>query len=581
MRYEELQSAFSDHPRFCRESLVVENERRQVVPMIEQPGQARLTAVIKKEREARRPVRVIYLKSRRIMATTGTASHLFKGTAFDAGVHTLVMAHSDDSVKEIFPVYKRFYDKYLPFGLSEDPPPPGEEDYAITMGASRALTQEIYWEHGGDPDSSYIKIHTAGSLNYGRGTRFTNVHFSEFPYYADSAATMRSVMSAVPALPDTTVVIEGTAKTIGDQFQHMCIEAIEKRGEWVFVFMGWWEHPLNRYPLAVSPERFQDSLTREEGELRGKYNLALEQIAWRRFKISSEFPNDLQGFKREHPATPEEAFTASARNRFSIPHINRIVVRREALKGELGIDEIGNEKRIVFLPNDTGALSIYRMPERGRLYAAGADPSGGADANDGKGTPDPDWAVCEIGDRDTGEEAAVLRLRCMPGEFGRYVHRLAKFYNNAQVALERTGAGIGSLEALLNEQYPSSLIYHRPMAADQDPAVSSDKIGWQTDEVSRQQLVSLLDDAIRAASIYVNDPAVARELMTFIINPRGKAEAQKGGHDDCVIALALRCVVMARMPRPIVAANPLIPKLQRYGQKVERDSRGQIVKLRR
>ncbi len=580
MNYDELQRAFADHTRFCRESLVVENERRQIVPMILQPGQVRLRQAIDKERKAGRPARVLYLKSRRIMATTGTAAEFFRTTAFSAGVHTLVMAHTDDSVKEIFPVYKRFHDHYLPFGLSEDPPPAGGQEYAITMGPSRALAQEIYWEHGGDPESSYIKIHTAGSVNFGRGTRFTNVHFSEFPYYPDPAATMRSVMSAVPALPDTSAVIEGTAKTIGDLFQHMCLEALEHRGEWVFVFMGWWEHPLNRMPLPVRPDVFQDSLSREERELMGRYNLDLLQLCWRRYKISSEFPNDTQGFKREHPATPEEAFSASSRNRFSIPHINRMPIQRNALAGELQYDEIGDEKRLVFLPNETGPLTVFRMPEKGRIYACGADPSGGADVNLGKGTADPDWAVAHIGDRDTGEQCAVLRLRSMPGEFGRLVYRLLRWYHNAQCAIERTGAGVGSLEALLNENYPTSLIYHRAVATDQDPEVRSDKIGWQTDQVSREQLISLLDDALRAPSIFVHDPITIRELLTFIVNPRGKPEAQTGGHDDCVIALALMVVVMTRMPRPIKPADATAPKLQKYGQSVERDARGQIVRLR-
>jgi len=43
--------------------------------------------------------------------------------------------------------------------------------------------------------------------------------------------------------------------------------------------------------------------------------------------------------------------------------------------------------------------------------------------------------------------------------------------------------------------------------------------------------------------------------LWFIINPRGRPEAQPGTHDDTVIALALTCIVMARMPLP-VKPNP-------------------------
>jgi hypothetical protein len=248
--------------------------------------------------------------------------------------------------------------------------------------------------------------------------------------------------------------------------------------EWLGLFMGWWEHPDNRMPLPVPREQFANSVTREERDLMGQFHLTYEQLAWRRYVIRNDFRGDLQAFQREHPATPEQAFTAAARNRFSIPDIQRMPIQRQALVGELGVQTVGLEERIVFLPGETGALRIYRMPEKGRVYACGADPSGGSDANDGKGRADPDWAVGQIGDRDTGEQCATLRRRCMPGEFGRYIHRLLRFYNMAQVALERTGAGVGSLEALLNCGYPMSLIYHRSVTYDQDPVVRSDKMGW-------------------------------------------------------------------------------------------------------
>ena len=45
-----------------------------------------------------------------------------------------------------------------------------------------------------------------------------------------------------------------------------------------------------------------------------------------------------------------------------------------------------------------------------------------------------------------------------------------------------------------------------PTLCDQDPMVRSDKVGWNTDEVSRQQLISGLDEAIRQSSIFVHDP---------------------------------------------------------------------------
>jgi hypothetical protein len=585
MRCDELQRAFADHARFCRESLIVENERRQLVPMILQPGQLRLREAIDKQRKAGVPVRIIYLKSRRIMATTATAAEFYHSTAFDAGVHTIVMAHADDSVRDIFRIYKRFHDNYLPFGLTEEPPPPGEEDYAINLGPAIALSDRIDFEHNEDPKSSYIQIHTAGTINFGRGTRFTNVHFSEFPYYPNPAATLAAVMSATPKLPETTAIIEGTAKTIGDLFQRMCVAAMEGREEWAFLFMGWWEHPLNRMPLAVRPDRFQESLTQEERELIGRFNLDLKQIAWRRWTIANDFHGDMQRFHREHPATPEDAFSASSRNRFSIPHIQRMPIQRDPAVGELQMNDIGaGEQRLVFLPNETGSLRIWRRPEKGRVYALGADCAQGLDINDGSGAEtDPDWTVGQVLDRDTGEQCAVLRARMMPGESGRYIAKVGRYYNLAQICGERNpgGGGVSMLEAILNADYPSSMIYHRPVTPDRDPQVRGDRIGWDTSGVSRPILISALDEALRQMAISIHDPVTQRELLTFVIKPNGKAEHEKGCHDDCVIALALALVVIEKMPRPRLPDAPVFPKLAKYGQPVERDSRGTVVRVRR
>jgi hypothetical protein len=293
----------------------------------------------------------------------------------------------------------------------------------------------------------------------------------------------------------------------------------------------------------------------------------------------------MQRFRREHPATPEEAFSASSRNRFSIPHIQRMPIQKDPAQGELEANDIGaGEQRTIFLPTQNGALRIWRRPEKGRVYALGADCAQGLDVNDGKGDTDPDWSVGEVLDRDTGEQCAVLRARMMPGETGRYMARLGRFYNVAQICGERNpgGGGVSMLEAILNAGYPSSMIYHRPVTPDRDPQVRGDRIGWDTSGVSRPILISALDEALRQMAILIHDPITQKELLTFVINTQGKAEAEKGCHDDCVIALALALVVIEKMPRPILPDAPVFPKVSHYGRSdVERDSRGRLVRVTR
>jgi len=325
-----LYREFTNHASFCKQSLIVETEAKELVPMALSPGQVRLNEAIKLQRSRGVPVRLIYLKSRRIQATTGTAAHFFHDTAFRAGVHTVVIAHDDTSVQNIFRMYKRFHDRYRPFAG------------VIRLPAARPLSDRLYYEYGGDPESSFIQIHTAGNTNFGRSFRITNVHFSEFPYYERPADTLSAVMSAVPKLPDTCAVIEGTAKTIGDQFHKLWQTAIDpgQESDWLGLFMGWWEHPTNRMPVH-SVEQFANSLTRDERELQSRLQLDHPQLAWRRWTIANDFLGDEVRFKREHPATPEEAFTASARNRFSVPHIQRAPIRRSSNRHSVSLQRPG------------------------------------------------------------------------------------------------------------------------------------------------------------------------------------------------------------------------------------------------
>jgi hypothetical protein len=206
--------------------LIVETEARELVPMILSPGQIRLRDAIAKQRTAGKPVRIIYLKSRRIQATTGTAAEFYHTTAFKPGVHTVVLAHDAPSSEKIFGIYKRFHKSYQPFAAG-----------TIALPLGRLLSDRIYFEFGDGPESSYIQVHTAGNVNFGRGQRITNLHFSD------------------------TVVIEGTAKTIGDDFHLIWQEVVDpgRESEWLGLFMGWWEHPGNVMPLPVSLEQFANT----------------------------------------------------------------------------------------------------------------------------------------------------------------------------------------------------------------------------------------------------------------------------------------------------------------------------------
>jgi hypothetical protein len=290
--------------------------------------------------------------------------------------------------------------------------------------------------------------------------------------------------------------------------------------------------------------------------------------------------NDLEGdairFRREHPSNPEEAFLSSGRMRYDVQAIGRMPVQRDTLQGGFEQNTIGIEKRVVFMPRERGEMTLFRKPQPGRFYVIGADTAEGIDANEGRGEVDPDFSVGQVLDRDTGEQVAVVRARIQPAAFGEYLYWLGTYYNNAAIVPEVNSIGVGTVDSLLNHGYPPQLLYHRRREADLDPWVRSDNIGWKTGIVTRPQLLSKLDEALRQLAIAVHDPVTIQELMTFVIKPSGKAEAQRGCHDDCVIALALAVVGIQEMPRIQAASKVRTGDRDNQGRE-----RGRIVKLLR
>ena len=69
------------------------------------------------------------------------------------------------------------------------------------------------------------------------------------------------------------------------------------------------------------------------------------------------------------------------------------------------------------------------------------------------------------------------------------------------------------------------------------------KIGWSTDQKSREIIISALADAIRAKEegIVIPCSQLSSQLQTFVRDKTGKPQASPGNHDDDVITTAMAC----------------------------------------
>lgn len=558
-----IYEGFHDDEAFARESLTVLNKQGQLVPMVYGPAQQKLAALIAKLRVKKKPVRVIVEKARQVWLSNYIASRFWRDTVHRAGQHALVLAQDLDTSENVFSYYNRFEKHYKPFrGIIQVP-------RRTNPNSSQALEYE---------NESWIHFQTAKNLNVGRSHVLRRVHLSEFAFYGDHARTlMAAVMAAVPDDPDTEVIIESTCNGVGNEFHSMCQAAMAGESGWEFFFFAWWEHPEYTRPIEG-----QFRITEAEQLLQKRYSLTNEQLNWRRWKIRTDFAGDEALFDQEYPHSPEVGFLSSGRPRFDHKAINRMPVIRDGLEGGLEMNELAGRKKLIFLPRERGELVIYTKPQQHRDYMIGADSAEGIDVNDGKGSADPDYAVAPVLDRATGEQVARLRARFTPAEFGWQLYLLGIYFNWAQQVLEANGAGLATIDALLRHGYPADLLYHRIRTPDQDPAERADLVGFKQTLVTRPQMISLVDEALRESSVLIHNPNTLQELRTFVIKANGRAEHQFGCHDDEVFGLGLAIVGMTQMPRKKTPQlKPLShARLNNYRTRHDdQDERGERLKL--
>lgn len=568
--------AFQEHETFCRESLAIRDKSGRTVPFELQPAQRKLRKVIQRCREQGRPVRIIVLKARQVMISTATAAEFFHEVPFKSGQKAVIVAHELKASKNIFGYYEQLRDNYVPFrGLISLPP---EKTDAPAAGT-------ITWQNG-----SSITVATAKNLKGGRSASMRFLHLSEYAFWPDARTLMTGLMQVVPDDPDTCVIIESTANGVGDDFHRRWKEATDptSTSEWIALFFAWWEHPEYVRPIN-DRAAFQSSLTSEERDLQQKYNLKLEQLHWRRWAIKNKCGGSIESFHQEYPSCPEEAFLSTGRPRFHLQSLAKMPVREDSISGELQEIASGTKTSLRFLPQERGAMLLYKKPQENKRYAIGIDVAEGIDPSETG--EDPDYSVACVLDADTGEQVAKVRGRIEPGPFGEYCAALGRYYNWAYLVPEANSAGLALIEELLRQDYPPPLIYHRKPQPDEKYADGKTAVlqylGWKQSVVTRPQLLNTLDMAIREFDVFITDRGTLEECQSFVWKPNGKCEAQDGCHDDEVFAVALAVVGRATMPadkrlhglKPKPDNQPTSGAIRTYGKRRSEDRRGDLIRF--
>jgi hypothetical protein len=273
-----------DFEHYASRCLKIRTKAGAIQPFRLNEAQAYLHGKLEEQRASTGKVRAMVLKGRQQGCSTYAEGRFFHAVSHRRGVKAFILTHLDDATNNLFGMAKRFY----------------EHCPAVVRPSLRASNaKELLFDK---LDSGY-KVGTAGSKGTGRGETIQLFHGSEVAYWPNADTHVAGALQAVPDEPGTEVILESTSNGRKGLFYEMCAAAMAGEGEYILVFIPWfWQA---EYRKAV-PGGFEP--TDDEAAYRREHGLDLEQIAWRRAKIAEL--NGAHNFRREYPATPDEAFAA-------------------------------------------------------------------------------------------------------------------------------------------------------------------------------------------------------------------------------------------------------------------------------
>lgn len=192
------------------------------------------------------------------------------------------------------------------------------------------------------------------------------------------------------------------------------------------------------------------------------------------------------------------------------------------------------------LERGPGPLTIWHMPQPGRMYAMGVDPA------EGTGKAEADNACIQILDAVTGVQCAEFTCNSYPPmDLGKYAVKLGKFYGGpkgqAFAVVERNNHGHATVDAMVIDGYRNFYVARTRVAGNQP---WTNKIGWMTSSATKDELVDKGRACYSAYPDLINSRELHAEMKSFYYKDTGKTgyappEALEGARDDRVMAWLL------------------------------------------
>lgn len=218
----------------------------------------------------------------------------------------------------------------------------------------------------------------------------------------------------------------------------------------------------------------------------------------------------------------------------------------------------------------------YRKIENGEFLLFGVDTcSGGGDST-----------ACQVISKTKTDVPLVFHSQTTTSDF---INELVRVLEAAfdltkvkpVVALERNNGGSFLMDRVAAMNFGGKFdIFKMPNYGRENPA-DSVRLGWDTNSATRPKGLQELKDAVDKGILTIYDPLTIEELLSFVVvktTSAMKAQAERGSHDDLVMALMIAWqLYMISAVTPVGTPQKDYSKYENYKQDVAYNDRGYLI----
>ena len=406
-------------------------------------------------------------KFRQAKITTISVMLLLRDCMYLQGVKGLLIAERQDTAEDIFERILFTYHRM-----------PKDVRMPLEAGRKAGATQ-MHFAHGGG-----IKVLTAGGRSPAIGRSIDRLVITEFGEAQWQRKAAINIFPTVNKRPNARVILESTPGRAGSHHEQMWRSALEGGSRFHPLFLEWWKDESCREledgfdPTAVEAEYQQ----RHEG-------MALENMAFRRRALGTEFVGDARLFSSKYPSDSYDGWLGTLNP----------VMPAEILKPAL--ERAIPEPRL----GDFGCHE-FEKPLPGHKYLVTADPAGFGSTGD--------KSALTVWDATERREVAFWEDREAPDRFARRLERIQKRYLNAMIAVESNAT---ACIAILKDGGTRNLLW-----------TDRNHPGWYATDKRLQEAEARLVQMLRQEDLEIRSRGMLHQLLNYDGSRKKRVRGQDG-----------------------------------------------------